>query len=121
MSPYKNLVIWQQSCQIATRIYELTQAFPESEKYSLSNQLRRAAVSIPSNIAEGSSRRSNKDFARYIEIAIGSSFELETQLYLSSEFNFILLDDYVKLSNEIQTNVKQMSSFKNHLLLTHQH
>lgn len=121
MSPYKNLVIWQQSCQIAQKIYKLTQDFPKSEKYSLSNQLRRAAVSVPSNIAEGSSRKSNKDFARFIEIAIGSSFELETQLYLSIEFNFILSEDYIQLSNEIQTNIKQMSSFKNHLLKTIHH
>ena len=73
MHKFKQLEIWKQTRIFCTQIYSLTSSFPNEERYGLTNQLRRAAVSIPSNIAEGSSRKSNKDFARFLEIAIGSA------------------------------------------------
>lgn len=78
MHRFKELEIWKRGRHFCTGIYSLTSKFPESEKFGLSNQLRRAAVSIPSNIAEGSSRKSNKDFSRFLEITLGSCYEIAT-------------------------------------------
>ena len=89
MHRFKDLEIWKKSRVFCTKIYDITSEFPESEKFGLTNQLRRAAVSIPSNIAEGSSRSSNKDFARFLEITLGSAYEIETQLLISLDLEFI--------------------------------
>lgn len=80
MINYRTLNFWKRSQSMAISIYKATSDFPKSEQFGLTNQMRRAAVSIPSNIAEGSSRSSKKEFGRYLEIAIGSAHELETQL-----------------------------------------
>jgi four helix bundle protein len=85
---FKELNIWKLSRVFCSEIYEVTSTFPDKEKFGLTNQLRRASVSIPSNIAEGSSRKSNKDFSRFLEIAIGSMYEIETQLLIANDFNF---------------------------------
>ena len=86
---FKELQIWKRSRLFCSEIYAITSEFPDSEKFGLTNQLRRASVSIPSNIAEGSSRNSNKDFARFLQISIGSAYEIETQLLISADLNFI--------------------------------
>ncbi len=85
MRNFKELAIWNRSILLAKRVYKLTSELPKSETYGLTSQMRRCAVSIPSNIAEGCSRRSNKEMKRYLEISLGSSFELETQLLLTKE------------------------------------
>ncbi|WP_417195669.1 four helix bundle protein [Bizionia sp.] len=89
MHRFKDLEVWKKSRLFCVEIYSITSKFPESEKFGLSNQLRRASVSIPSNIAEGSSRHSNKDFTRFLQIAIGSAYEIETKLLIASDLNFI--------------------------------
>ena len=76
MQDFQKLTIWQKGIEITKRIYELSKQLPRNEEYGLVSQIKRSAVSIPSNIAEGASRKSNKDFARFLEIAIGSTFEL---------------------------------------------
>ena len=78
MHRFKELEIWKRSRIFCSKIYSLTNNFPDSEKFGLTNQLRRASVSVPSNIAEGSSRKSNKDFSRFLEITLGSCYEIET-------------------------------------------
>ena len=88
MRNFKELKIWQKGFEIAVDTYKLIEAFPKSEKYSLTQQATRAATSIPSNIAEGSSRRSEKDYYRFIEISLGSSFELGTQLLIAKTVKF---------------------------------
>lgn len=90
-------------------IYEITANFPDNEKFGLVSQLRRASISIASNIAEGASRRSNKDFFRSLEIAIGSAFEIETQLLIASDLNFMNQDESKKLLNEIESITKMLS------------
>lgn len=85
MKNFKELRIWQKGFEIAVQCYKLTHTFPHTEKYGLSAQINRAAVSISSNIAEGSSRSSDKDYCRFVEIALGSLFELETQLHIAQE------------------------------------
>ena len=87
MHRFKELEIWKRSRLFCSDIYRITSKFLESEKFRLANQLRKASVSIPSNIAEGSSRKSNKDFARFLEIILGSSYEIETQLIIA--FNLL--------------------------------
>ena len=89
MHQFKELEIWKRSRLFCSQIYTITSKFPNDEKFGLTNQLRRAAISIPSNIAEGSSRNSNKDFARFLEIAIGSAYEIETQLLIAFDLDFI--------------------------------
>ena len=88
MKNYKELKVWQKGVEIALTSYKLVDTFPNSEKYSLSQQITRAAVSIPSNIAEGSSRSSEKEYARFLEISLGSCFELETQYLIAQNVNF---------------------------------
>lgn len=93
MSDFKELEVWQKAVDAVTSVYQMTTGFPESEKFGLVNQLRRAAVSIPSNIAEGSARHHSKDFIHFLRIADGSAAEVETQLIIASRLGFIESDD----------------------------
>ena len=88
MAGYQDLKVWQLGIQITRVVYELTAQFPDAEKYGLTSQLRRCAVSIPSNIAEGHSRESKRELARFVSIARGSLAELETQLIIAKELGF---------------------------------
>jgi len=100
MHRFKDLEIWKKSKLFCSDIYSVTSKFPDSEKFGLTNQLRRASVSIPSNIAEGSSRKSNKDFARFLQITLGSAYEIETQLLIAFDLSFIdkeILDKLLKI------------------------
>lgn len=85
---YKNLIVWQKSILLVKQIYQLTQKFPSDEKFGLVSQMRRAVVSIPSNIAEGQARRTTGDYVRFVSISEGSLAELETQLIIAIELNF---------------------------------
>ncbi|WP_085519121.1 four helix bundle protein [Marivirga sericea] len=111
MHNYKKLKIWEKSMELSLLVYQITSTFPKEERFGLTSQIRRCAVSIPSNIAEGSSRDSSKDFSRFLRISIGSSFELKTQLLLSKDLDFISESDFdavVEALNEIQ---KMLNSF----------
>lgn len=88
MRNFRELRIWQKAFRIATNSFQITDSFPKQEKFGLASQINRAGVSIPSNISEGCSRSSNKDCIRFIEISIGSCFELETQLLIAKELKF---------------------------------
>jgi four helix bundle protein len=115
MRNFKELKIWQKGFEIAIDTYKLVEGFPKSEKFSLAQQATRSASSIPSNIAEGSSRRSEKDYYRFIEISLGSSFELETQLLIAKAVNFgdsILIDNTL---NKIDEEQKMLIAFSNRL------
>ena len=104
-SSYRDLKVWQRSIDLAENIYRLTSVFPASEMYGLTSQMRRAAVSIASNIAEGWGRRSRKDYSRYLEIAGGSNDEPRTQLVISERLgcgNARLLVDAHTLADEIE-------------------
>jgi len=86
---FRDLEVWQRGMDLTTAVYRLTEAFPRHEIYGLSSQMRRCAVSIPSNIAEGSARGTKPDFARFISIARGSAAELETQLILALRLGYV--------------------------------
>lgn len=85
---YRDLHVWQRAMQLTTSIYRLTQGFPKEEQFGLTNQIRRSAVSIPSNIAEGQGRSSKKEFCQFLSIARGSNNELRTQLEIARNLNF---------------------------------
>lgn len=86
---YKNLIVWQNSINLCVSIYEILDKFPEIEKYSLTNQMRRAAISIPSNIAEGIGRSYEKDTLKFLYISKGSLFELETQIIICQKVKYL--------------------------------
>jgi four helix bundle protein len=89
MKTHKDLDCWKESMELAMALYKTTSAFPQSEMYGLAAQMRRAVVSIPSNIAEGAARQGNKEFIQFLFIALGSCAELETQVILSRRLNYI--------------------------------
>lgn len=91
---YKDLIVWKKSMELAELVYKLTDNFPKSEVFSLSNQIRRAVVSIPSNIAEGWARKGLGEYIQFLHISSGSASEVETQLLLSKKLNFGNMDHY---------------------------
>ena len=99
ITSYKDLIVWKKAVELAIVIYRLTDKFPKEEVYGLTSQMRRAAVSIPSNIAEGSIRGSKKDFCHFLRIASGSVAELETQVEISKNLPFGKNLNYDEVSN----------------------
>ncbi len=95
MKNHYDLDVWKKSIELVKDIYEVSKFFPKEEIYGLTSQIRRAAVSIPSNIAEGASRQSNKEFIQFLYIALGSSSEVETQLIIAKELSFIKDTEYI--------------------------
>ena len=89
MNNFEELGVWQKSMDLVTEIYKAVANFPVEEKYGLTSQIKRSAVSIPSNIAEGAGRNSNKEFIRFLAISTGSSYELQTQIILSEKLNLL--------------------------------
>jgi len=107
MKCHKDLHVWQKSIELVTDIYTLTKEFPKEELFGLASQLRRAAVSIPSNIAEGSARNHNKEFVQFLYIAQGSCSEIETQLIIAKNLNLIS-ENTLKLLLEKITDIRNM-------------
>ncbi|MBE7447079.1 MAG: four helix bundle protein [Planctomycetia bacterium] len=97
---YRDLIVWQKSIALTKKIYAFTQRFPKEEIYGLTSQMRRAAVSIACNIAEGQARNSTGEFIQFLGISKGSLAELETLLLLSKEMNFLTVENYLTLSND---------------------
>ena len=105
MNKFKELTVWQKSMDLAVQVYQLTTDFPVEERFGLQSQIRRCVVSISSNIAEGAGRGSKNEFRHFLSIALGSSYELETQLLLSLRLNYVgkeKLDTVLFLLDEIQ-------------------
>ena len=101
-SSYRDLKVWQNAMDLAVEIYAATAKYPAEERYGLVQQMRRAAVSIPSNIAEGYGRRTSRQRYNFLENSLGSTFELETQTELSSRLNFLREEEFSKLSETIR-------------------
>lgn len=108
MHNLRKLEVWKKSRHFVKQIYELSCLFPKVEKFGLISQMRRCAISIPSNIAEGCERNSSKDLGRFINIAIGSSFELETQLHLAFDVNYLDNSNYNLILNRINEIQKML-------------
>ncbi|MCC9168274.1 four helix bundle protein [Pontibacter harenae] len=116
MHSFKNLKIWQRSMELAKLVYETTASFPSNEKYGLTSQINRAAVSVPSNIAEGAGRNSTKEFAQFLSIALGSAFELETQLLLASSIGLIKEASLYPLLGQLEQIQKMIHSFRSSII-----
>jgi four helix bundle protein len=110
MRNFKNLNVWQDGMLIVKKVYEIAGMMPMNEKYGITSQVCRAAVSIPSNIAEGCSRSSESDFKRYLEIALGSAFELETQLILIKDLNLVFEYSFLELFDLLNKEQKSINS-----------
>ncbi len=101
MQSYRKLKVWSKSHDLTIKIYKITESFPDSEKYGLSSQMRRSAYSIPTNIAEGVERNSNSVFLNFLNISLGSANELEYQILLAKDLNYIDCDKFNELNHEI--------------------
>lgn len=99
---FENLLVWQKSRALTKEIYKLTSTFPKEEAFGITSQMRRCSISIPSNLAEGSSRRTNKDKARFTEIAFGSGLELLNQLIIALDLNYIEESKYLEIRIKLQ-------------------
>lgn len=104
--------VWRDSVQLVKKVYLLLSNYPTSEKYGLVSQISRSGLSISSNIAEGCSRDSQKEFSRYLQISLGSSFELETQLEISKELGFLSYEEHGEIIKELHIIQKRLQSLK---------
>lgn len=108
---FRELKVWQKSMTLCKLVYEVSSNFPSEEKYNLKSQLQRSAISIPSNIAEGSGRNGDKEFQHFLSIANGSAFELETQLILAKQFDYISEQDFLNITILLTEIEKMIYSF----------
>ena len=115
MRNFRKYDLWQDAIYLVDEIYKLVAVFPNTEKYGLQSQMTRAAISIPSNIAEGSARESEKDFARFIQMALGSAYELETQLIISVRQDYLSKEYSKEVLDQIQSIQKRLLGLKKKL------
>jgi len=105
---FKQLRVWKESMDLVKQVYQITSALPEKERFTLVSQMNRAVISIPSNVAEGSGRTTEREFIRYLEIAISSSYELETQLLLIKELYANDVDEVLLKLEQIQLKIRAL-------------
>ena len=109
---YKDLLIWQKGIKIVCLVYPLVKSFPQEELYALTSQIKRASISIPSNIAEGYGRNTDKSFSHFLDISRGSLFEIETQLLIANELGFITNETlYPEILSQIEEESKMINAF----------
>ena len=113
---YTDLDVWKESRKLVKQVYELTKSFPIEETYGLTNQIRRFAVSVASNIAEGCGRKTSKDSIHFFHIARGSIYELETQIFLSNDLGFIEDNNFAIILLNIETSKKLLNGFINYYI-----
>jgi four helix bundle protein len=118
MHHLKGIKVWQKSIELATDIYAVTKNFPVEEKYGLVSQMRRAVVSVSSNISEGAGRNSNKDFIHFLGMANGSSYELQTQIVISRKLNYLSEDEVKSLLIKLEEIQKMTYSFMQKLKIS---
>ena len=111
---YTELDIWKETRKLVNDVYVLTKKFPKEEIYGITSQIRRCAVSVPSNIAEGIGRRTSKDTIQFLHISRGALYELETQLYLSSDQNYISKNDLSVVLSQIDRCLRLLNGFINY-------
>ena len=113
MNTFREIKVWQKAMNFVTKLYKNTRSFPQEELFGLTSQMRRSAVSIPSNIAEGFGRKSTNEFKRFLQISMGSLFELQTQLEISKNIDFLAESEYNELYQDSREIEVMFSSFIN--------
>ena len=113
MKTYRDLLVWQKAIHFVTQVYRVVKMFPQEELYGLTSQIKRSAVSIPSNIAEGYGRKSKKDYIRFLQIAMGSIFEIQPQLEISKNLEFISGSSFSELYEKSREIERMLSSMIN--------
>ncbi len=113
MKTFRDLLIWQKSMTLVTNCYKIIKNFPKEEQFALTSQIKRCSVSIPSNIAEGFGRGTNKDYHRFLTIALGSLFEFQTQIEISYNLGYISESDFNSIYNDSREVERMLSSFMN--------
>ncbi|MBO7433947.1 MAG: four helix bundle protein [Salinivirgaceae bacterium] len=113
MNSYKDLKVWNKAMDLTTMVYDALKTFPPKEEYGLSSQMRRSSVSIPSNIAEGYGRNSTLDYCRFLQIALGSAYELETQVELARRLDYVDNDTANKLATQLTEVGRMLNSLIN--------
>lgn len=111
MSHFRTLLIWQKSMILVTTVYQTTKSFPKEDLFGLTSQLRRCSISIPSNIAEGSGRESNKEYVRFLNISVGSLFELQTQLEIAKNIDYLTQEQFNKQYEDSRELERMLISF----------
>ncbi|MBN1820677.1 MAG: four helix bundle protein [Prolixibacteraceae bacterium] len=115
MNKFKELKVWQKAIAFVTEVYEVTKQFPQDELYGITSQIRRSSVSIPSNIAEGAGRRTKKEFSHFLDISRGSTYELETQLIISKNLDFINETSFSEIIFELEEIQKMITGLQKSL------
>ncbi len=110
MRDFRQLRVWEEAHRLTLEIYKITKVFPKEELFALTNQIRRASTSIGSNIAEGCGRGSNKDYANFLQIALGSAFEVDYQLLLAKDLFYIDAENYLLISEKINALKRQLAA-----------
>lgn len=113
MTTHKELDVWKEAIDLVTQVYKLTGIFPESERFGLISQMRRAAVSVPSNIAEGAARGTNKEYIHYLNMSLGSLSELETQILISQNLDYISSVEILKDLELIRAKLYKLRNYLN--------
>jgi four helix bundle protein len=109
MRDFRQLRVWEESHGLTLKVYQITKVFPKEELFNLINQMRRSSSSIPTNIAEGCGRETNKDYAHFLQIALGSSYELDYQILLAKDLNYIDGKIYSELNDKVDKIKRQLA------------
>lgn len=117
MHRYKELKVWQKAIDLAVEVYRITEKLSKEERFGLISQINRCVVSIPSNIAEGAGRNTNKDFDHFLGISLGSSFELDTQLVISNRLGYVSPEDFEKIELELEHIQNMIAKLKQSLIV----
>lgn len=112
---YKDLVVWQKAFELSLLVYKITKGFPKEELYALTSQIRRAVISIPSNIAEGYCRQRKLEYIQFLQIAFASGAEAETQLLIAKELGYMTYAEYLKTNNLLEEVLKMLNVLINRL------
>ena len=112
MNKYKELIVWKHSVDLAAAVYQITEKFPSKEAYGLISQINRSVVSVASNIAEGAGRNSKKEFDQFLGVALGSVYELETQLIIGKRIGYLSEESFAKLQGQIESIIKMLIKLK---------
>lgn len=118
MRDFRKYDIWKDGIQLVKKVYAITNRIPDTEKFGLISQMNRCAVSIPSNIAEGCGRDTQKDFKRFLQISLGSAYELETQLIICNELGFLIYEDLDAIIDSVHSLQKQITALVNKISST---